>query len=845
MRFYRNVVSRTLENGVRIFVFPQPGTAVEVECFVRTGSIHEGARLGYGLSHFLEHMLFQGCRDYPGTAAADAIDRLGGSMNAYTSYDHTAYHANLAGRHLPEAVRILSRMVRFPEFPGARFAEEREVILREEEMGRDNPDRLLYTRLNASIFQEHPLRHPIIGYRELIAGVTRDIMVDYYAERYTPGRCFWVIVGDTEPERAFDLVEAEMADWERRSLAEPAIPPEPAQCTARSDAFSFADPLARLACGVRIPEISHPDIAGCDVLAGILGMGDGSRLVRRLELKSQLAVNLRSFSCSQGAGGLLAVTASAVPAKLGKLESALKRELEAIRKGALSKAEVEREKTQQYAEHLRELRGIREIAANIGGGVIANGSPDLSDIYLERLEKLTLDDINRIAAEYLEPDRFSLVRQHPQSRKRKAAASAKKPQLVPQLTTLGNGARLVTLSDRRLPIVDFALVLPGGTIFERPAESGVSGLAADLLTAGAGPWSEGEFLTRLDACGASFSVNAGLNSFMIECSCPRRHFAEMFRLLKAAIAAPAFGQAEFDREKANRRELLKSREMSPRAAAEDRCRRLMFGSHPYGWGTTGLPEQLDALTREQVAEFYFSRLVPEQVIFGWGGDCTPEETQKWTRELAAEIPWRRERIDLPPEPVFPERPQTAEIALPREQTMVIRAVPGPALNDGRLSMCEILFQAENGLSSPIFKLVREENSLAYSTGMRLSGGFHPGWLLFYAVTTAESAERALELLGSEQKRLAVNGLSETEFDAAREGAAFTAARGAESVAAALNSTLLSLHYGRDLNECFRHEAELRNTGREELNALLASYLSNPAAVRVLAGRLPNRKETEK
>ena len=319
----------------------------------------------------------------------------------------------------------------------------------------------------------------------------------------------------------------------------------------------------------------------------------------------------------------------------------------------------------------------------------------------------------------------------------------------------------------------------------------------------------------------------------------------MFRLLKAAIAAPAFGQAEFDREKANRRELLKSREMSPRAAAEDRCRRLMFGSHPYGWGTTGLPEQLDALTREQVAEFYFSRLVPEQVIFGWGGDCTPEETQKWTRELAAEIPWRRERIDLPPEPVFPEQPQTAEIALPREQTMVIRAVPGPALNDGRLSMCEILFQAENGLSSPIFKLVREENSLAYSTGMRLSGGFHPGWLLFYAVTTAESAERALELLGSEQKRLAVNGLSETEFDAAREGAAFTAARGAESVAAALNSTLLSLHYGRDLNECFRHEAELRNTGREELNALLASYLSNPAAVRVLAGRLPNRKETEK
>ena len=286
MKFYRNVVSRTLENGVRIFVFPQPGTAVEVECFIRTGSIHEGARLGYGLSHFLEHMLFQGCRDYPGTAAADAVDRLGGSMNAYTSYDHTAYHANLAGRHLPEAVRILAHMVRFPEFPEARFKEEREVILREEEMGRDNPERQLYTRLNAAIFQEHPLKHPVIGYRELIAEVSRDIMADYYELRYTPDRCFWVVVGDAEPERTFELIEAEMNGWGRRHLAEPSIPPEPAQCAPRADSFVFADPLERLAVGIRIPEITHPDIAAYDVLSGILGMPSVSRSSRRASIRA-------------------------------------------------------------------------------------------------------------------------------------------------------------------------------------------------------------------------------------------------------------------------------------------------------------------------------------------------------------------------------------------------------------------------------------------------------------------------------------------------------------------------------------------------------------------------------
>ena len=98
------------------------------------------------------------------------------------------------------------------------------------------------------------------------------IMADYYELRYTPDRCFWVVVGDAEPERTFELIEAEMNGWGRRHLAEPSIPPEPAQCAPRADSFVFADPLERLAVGIRIPEITHPDIAAYDVLSGILGM---------------------------------------------------------------------------------------------------------------------------------------------------------------------------------------------------------------------------------------------------------------------------------------------------------------------------------------------------------------------------------------------------------------------------------------------------------------------------------------------------------------------------------------------------------------------------------------------
>lgn len=837
MNFYRSVLSRTLANGVGIHVFPQPGSAVEVECFIRTGSIHEGEQLGCGLSHFLEHMVFQGSRGYPGTTAADTINRIGGQMNAYTSFDHTAYHAQLSGRHLKTAIEVIAAMVCHPEFPEERFASEREVILRERELSFDQPERRLFEETNRTVFRHHPVRHPIIGYRELIAGVTRDTIAAYHRRRYTPGRCFWVIVGDVDPEQAFALVTEQMEEWPIAFLEEPVLPQEPEQCAERRSGFIFADPLARLSATVRIPEITGADIPALDVLAGILGMGDGSRLVRILEQEKQLAVTLRSFCYSQPCGGLLGISAAATPGKLRKLESELRRELDRIRKGGLTRAEVSREKTQQLSEHLRELRGIREIAANIGGGVIAADAPDFSDTYLRRLSGLTPDDVTAAAEKYLTPERFSFVIQTPAKSGKRPGAVRFRKRPEPELVESAGLPRLVHLPDRRLPLVDFALVLPGGSIFEAPELGGISGLTADLLTAGTRKYSESEIYRRLDASGANLSVNAGANSLMVELTAPRRHFPAAFRLLAEILSGPTFPAQQFAREKNNRLELLASRALSPRAAAEDLARRLLFRRHPYSWGSTGTVEQLENITAETVREFYASRWNRSQTIAGFAGDCTRDEAETLLAELAGKIRWQAARCELPAPPVFPpEHDGFSSIELPREQTAVFCVLPGPALAGTELALFEIVLQAENGLSSPLFKAIREDNALAYTTGMRLAGGFHPGWLAFYAVTTADQVEKAAGLLLAEIRRLKETGLTEAEFEAAREGAAFAAARNAESVNGALSSTLLDLHYHRPFSECGRHEELLRSLDRTQVNAALRHFLGG-VVVQVRAGRL--------
>ena len=837
MRFYADTVCRTLDNGVRVFLSPQPVSSVIVQCVVQTGSIHEGDYLGCGLSHFLEHMMFQGCDNYPGTTAADTIDSMGGSVNAYTSFDHTSYYAEVAGHHLNKTIEILSSMVQHPHFPEERFRAERDVILREQEMGQDSPDHRLFEVFNGLLYKHHPLRHPIIGYRDMIASVSREMMCRYYEKRYTPGRTFWVIVGNFDPAAAFDAIRKQMENWSPAYLSELILPAEPPICQQRRETFEFDDPLTRLAVGFQLPPITDKNIPALDIASGILAQGDGSRLIRILKLEKELAVSLRSYCMSLAGRGFSGIFGVTSPAKLGRLENALLKELENIRKNGFTRAEIKREKTQQLADTLRNQRSLREIASNICGGVIAADAPGLTDCYMERLKTVTFDEVNEAVRKYLNAETFAIVRQEIPQKTAHVKQKNSKSQLTPEVTVLSRGTRCVSMSDRRLPLVEMSLLLPGGTIFEPASKGGISGLVADTLFSGAGKYSESALLEAFDACGAEININAGKNSLMLDMSVPRKSINKALELVGTMLGSPRFDSAAFAREQQNRLELIRSRRLDPKARAGFECSRLLYGSHPYSWGTLGLEKDFAGITPEDAENFYRSLWNRQQVIYGFGGDCSPEEAIRWGGILDDMIPFDAALKQLPAAPVFPKEAQQQIIPLPREQTAVLLALPGIPLNDARLNCCDILQHAENGLSSPLFKRIREDNALAYTTGFQLSGGFHAGAFNLFAITSAENARRAADLLHDEVRRLGTEGLGEQEFAAARECAGFAISKIADSVGAALTNVLLELHYGHTADELFNHQERLLSCSRESVNKLLETCFSNPVTVEVHAGKI--------
>ena len=814
MNFYARTLRRIFSNGMEAYFLPRPGGSVEVECYVRTGSIHEAEFTGYGVSHFLEHMLFQGCEGFPEQRAAEEIRALGGSINACTGHEYTMVNAQGPARSLERMVEIVSAMVRSPELPEPKFELEKRVILRECDRTMDNASRRLTEELLRTVFPVHPLRHPICGYPELVSECRRDMLGEYHRRRYTPERCFWVLTGGFDVSAATELLERYCGEWKRGALFEPSLPADPPPRSPRSGEVVFPDPLARIALAVRLPG-EGPLCDAAEVLFGTLGLGASSHLVRKLELEERLAVGVSASLLSLCGFTLGAVSASAAPAKFGRLEKRLFEELEAVRRNGIPSSAVEREKRQKYAELLRQTGDLRMLATNIGGAVLGGESPAECDRRIDRFSALTPEDVRRAAEKLLERGGFAVVRQLSAKSRPKRNTAAGTPE---RLRLLAPG--LLLAPDASIPLVRMSLILPGGTIFEPAEAAGASALCANWLTAGTRRLAETEFWEKLESCGAELSVSSGLNSLGVSLSAPRRFFSRALKLTGELLASPRFGASEFERERERMIENCRCLEQSPGRAAMRRASAGLFGGHPYGRSRYGDEATLSALTPELVDRFYRSMLFPGRVFAAFGGDCSPEEAEAWRNALLRDVPWCASAPTLPPEPCFPRVSGRIDFELPREQTAVALALPGVRLGGNIDRRIDILQNCENGLASRVFRRVREDNALAYSVGMTMNGGFHRGSFLFYALTDETGAEPALELLKTEVRELAESGAGEADFLPAREAAAFEADSSLEQGSSVTDTAALELYYGAEPQVLLERGTKIHETNLPEFNALL-------------------------
>src|SRR3954468_18373733 len=219
--FWREPVERiVLPNGLTLIMKRDTSAALaSVQVWVKTGSGHESAHLGAGLSHYLEHMLFKGTERRIGREISATVQAHGGYINAYTTFDRTVYYIDLPSEHTGVAIDLLADAVLHSTLPPEEVAKEKDVILREIAMTKDDPDNRLWDALFSSAFREHPYRQPIIGHRDVFSTVTRDDLVGYYRARYVPNNLVIVIGGDIDVAATRGSIEKHFGAAARSRLA--------------------------------------------------------------------------------------------------------------------------------------------------------------------------------------------------------------------------------------------------------------------------------------------------------------------------------------------------------------------------------------------------------------------------------------------------------------------------------------------------------------------------------------------------------------------------------------------------------------------------------------------------
>ena len=260
-QLFRAPVQRhSFDNGLTLVQrVDHSSEVVSVQVWVKTGSIHEGALTGSGLSHYLEHLLFKGTPSRNGKTISREVHAMGASINAYTTFDRTVYYIDGPAGAFPQIVDVLSDIVLHSTLPAAEVERERDVILREIDMGLDDPDRQLTQALFRTAFQRHPYREPVIGHRELFARVSRSELMEYYAARYVPNNMVVSVVGAVAAADCIEAIATAFGASPRGRLAPVQIESEPVQLTPRREDILGDFNVFRGGIAFKVPHLSHPD----------------------------------------------------------------------------------------------------------------------------------------------------------------------------------------------------------------------------------------------------------------------------------------------------------------------------------------------------------------------------------------------------------------------------------------------------------------------------------------------------------------------------------------------------------------------------------------------------------
>jgi len=738
----------SLENGLKyIFEKRKDTGVVAVQIWVKTGSQYEQEKIA-GVTHFIEHLIFKGTERMRPNEMASRIESLGGSINAFTSYDNTVYYIVIPGKGFEEGMELLLDGVNNPAFPETEIEKERKVVLEEIKMGEDEPQRKLFKELFSASYEGQPYGRPIIGYTETVSRMTRQDILTYFAGHYTPDNMTVVVVGDFDEHAARSLIKKYMS---AKKIKKQIVREETKKKAGGGEAkiverdvretyFAFSCP---------IPQKVHEDIPALEMLANILGDGESARLQEELRRKKAIVTNIGTYIFAPRDPGLFVIYATFKEKSSEAVMAAIEEQLKKMQREGVSAWEMEKARNMIKASYIYSVETVQGKAMQVGNLQTLTGDAYYLDKYLMALDKVTEADIKRVLEGYIIGKEKSVVVLKP------------KNSANPHTFKLKNGLKYVVNKNKASPSFAFKIGFTGGLKEEPEGKNGIFNLLSKMLLRGTKNKDAGAIAKEIDLLAGDISPFSGRNIFGLSGKFLAKDLKTVLNLLHQLLAETSMRQDELEKIKAEVLSEIRQRDDDPISFTFQRFNEVLYEGHPYGKDPIGKERDVEGAGIDDLERFYKEYVGPSNAVFAISGDIDEKDLTALMEKLFSG--WKGETPTLRKETAKASR---KNVAVEKDilQTHIIFGFSGPGLLDKDRYAVEVIDAILSGMGGRIHKVLREDNPYAYALTFFNQMAYETGGMGIYIGTDRKLTGEVEKIVRTEIERILRDGFTQKEVE---------------------------------------------------------------------------------
>jgi len=398
---------KTLDNGLRIISESIPYVrSVSIGIWVGTGCRKED-KSNNGISHFIEHMLFKGTENRSAKDIAEAIDSIGGQINAFTGKEYTCYYTKTLDEHMDIAIDILSDMFFHSKFTENDIHTERKVIFEEINMYEDSPEDLVHDVLLETVWAGDPLGYPILGTVESLKAIDRNSILSYMEEYYIPSNTVIAVAGNFDYDKMIGLITDKFQAWDGKDskFAHYSKP-----CFYSRTAIKPKDTEQTHICiGFEGIEQGDENIYELLVINNIFGGGMSSRLFQKIREERGLAYSIYSYPSAYSKAGLFTIYSGMNPSQMSEVIKMVLEEVDILVSHKLNEEEVEKSKEQLKGNYILGLESISSRMNSIGKSELLMRKVKTPEEVLDRINQITVESVNDIIDKVFNLNKMSMA----------------------------------------------------------------------------------------------------------------------------------------------------------------------------------------------------------------------------------------------------------------------------------------------------------------------------------------------------------------------------------------------------------------------------------------------------